>query len=168
MNSETKMIQIYLLEDINDLKYVGSTGMTLVKRLDGHRQNKRSDLACSSKKLNLENCSIIQLEECEEENKKERERFWINKLDTVNARKLNYDDAERTREKYKNDPVYRAKQIAYMRNRRLDPEQAEARKKSDKRYYEKNREKILERQKWQKKQKRLLDAAAAASQQEQE
>ena len=141
------MIQIYLLEDINDLKYVGSTGMTLLKRLDGHRQNKRLDLACSSKQLNLENCSIIQLEECEKENKREREKFWINKLDTVNARKMNYDDAKVKRERYHNDPVYRARQIAYMRNRRLDPERCEKRKETDKKYYDKNRQLILEKQK---------------------
>jgi hypothetical protein len=75
------MVKIYCIEDINDLKYVGSTIMDLNKRLNAHISNKD----CSSRKLNLYNCIIYEIEECEEEERKQREQYWIDKLDCVNS-----------------------------------------------------------------------------------
>tara|TARA_R110002096_G_scaffold411518_1_gene611662 strand:- start:151 stop:567 length:417 start_codon:yes stop_codon:yes gene_type:complete len=77
------MVKIYCLEDINDFKYIGSTIMDLNKRLNAHRSNKD----CSSRNLNLDNCIIYELEECEECVRKEREQYWINKTDCVNLYK---------------------------------------------------------------------------------
>ena len=77
------MVKIYCIEDINDLKYVGKTKMKLSVRLSKHRQNKRLDRRCSSKLLNLENCIIYELDP------KYDERYWINKIDCVNKKKLN-------------------------------------------------------------------------------
>mgnify|MGYP003660513792 FL=1 len=74
------MVKIYCIEDINDLKYVGSTKLLLRQRLAGHKYRKN----CSSNKLNLYNCIIYVLEECSEENRKEREKYWIQKIDCVN------------------------------------------------------------------------------------
>ena len=85
------MVTIYCIEDINDLKYVGSTKMKLSERLYGHISNKRLDRYCSSKKLNLDNCIIYSLESCNESNRKERESYWIDKIDCVNHYKLDYD-----------------------------------------------------------------------------
>ena len=85
------MISIYKIEDINDLAYVGSTGQTLNARLSGHRGDKKNGRYCSSSKLNLDNCIITLLEECSKEERKQREKYWINHLDTVNDRKLDYD-----------------------------------------------------------------------------
>ena len=82
------MIKIYCIEDINDLKYVGSTCQKLSARFSHHKSKKN----CSSTKMNLYNSIIYLLEECDEENRKERERYWINKLDTVNIKKLNAPD----------------------------------------------------------------------------
>tara|TARA_R110000803_G_C11762185_1_gene294088 strand:+ start:111 stop:458 length:348 start_codon:yes stop_codon:yes gene_type:complete len=79
---------IYLIEDINDIKYVGSTPRGLNLRLNEHRYKKKKGLTCSSGQLNLDNCIILILEECDEENRIERERYWINKLDCVNTLKL--------------------------------------------------------------------------------
>ncbi len=88
------MISIYLLEDINDLKYIGSTTLKLNKRLSRHKYSKNNGHYCSSSKLNLDNCIIIELERCNKEDKKERERYYINKIDCVNQRKLNFDQKE--------------------------------------------------------------------------
>jgi hypothetical protein len=98
------MVKIYCIEDINDLKYVGSTKQKLNDRLLSHRSGKRrgeSVRGCSSKHLNLDNCIIYQLEECVEDLRKERERYWINKLDCVNQKKLNGRDMEKQKEQKK-------------------------------------------------------------------
>jgi len=86
------MVTIYCIEDINDLKYVGSTKQTLKTRLTRHRYFKNE---CSSKKLDLDNCKIHSLESCNELNRKERERYWINKIYCVNTNKLNGFDKNR-------------------------------------------------------------------------
>ena len=78
------MVKIYCLEDINDLRYVGSTKQTLEKRKSQHTGSKD----CSSHKLHLQYSIIYLLEECDDENRKEREAYWINKLDCVNQNKL--------------------------------------------------------------------------------
>jgi len=93
---------IYLIEDINDLKYVGKTKNKLTIRMTGHRANKKNDKRCSSAKLNLDYCIIYQLEECSEDLAKEREQYWINKIDCVNIFKLNFNRKEydkKTRER---------------------------------------------------------------------
>jgi len=82
------MVTIYCIEDINDLKYVGSTKQKLNKRLWQHR----TTTTCSSSNLYLDNCKIYSLETCNESNRKERERYWINKLDCINTNKLNFDN----------------------------------------------------------------------------
>ena len=109
------MVTIYCIEDINDLRYVGSTTQKLKRRLTGHRCQK----TCSSSKLNLHNCIIFPLETCEESNRSEREKYWINKLDCVNTNKLNFDKNEYNK-KYANK-----------------------RKQYDKEYYQKRKIKIF-------------------------
>ena len=85
------MYTIYCIEDINDLKYVGSTKQTLKRRLSKHISDKRKKRLYSSSKLDLDNCKIYSLESCNESNRKERESYWINEFDTVNEHKLNFD-----------------------------------------------------------------------------
>ena len=53
------MVSIYCIEDINDLKYIGSTKQTINKRLAGHRVDECRGYAISSNKLNLYNQLII-------------------------------------------------------------------------------------------------------------
>ena len=78
-----KMI-IYCIEDINDLKYIGSTKRNLNIRLTEHRYKKKNNLSCSSKKLNLDNCIIYELEKCDDDKRLEREKYYIQKTDCVN------------------------------------------------------------------------------------
>ena len=85
------MVTIYCIEDINDLKYVGSTTVSLKSRLNRHIRSKRNNERMSSKELNLYNCIIYSLETCNESNRIERESYWINKIECVNRYKLNHD-----------------------------------------------------------------------------
>ena len=115
------MVSIYLIEDINDLKYVGSTTMKLYERLSCHRSDKKSGKNCSSSKLNLYNCIITQLESCDLEQRKERERYYINEIDCVNQRKLNGVDKDKQKEyrqknKDKNKDKYKDKKKEYYQN----------------------------------------------------
>jgi len=80
------MVTIYCIEDINDLKYVGSTTVSLKSRLNRHIRSKRNNERMSSKELNLYNCIIYPLETCDESVRYRTERYWINKIDCVNIR----------------------------------------------------------------------------------
>ena len=78
------MYKIYCIEDINDLKYVGKTKQKLSDRLTDHISDKRNNVFVSSSKLNLYNCIIYTLEECEKDLVKEKEQYWIDNIDCVN------------------------------------------------------------------------------------
>ena len=88
------MTTIYCIEDINDLKYVGSTTQKLNDRLYGHRNDMKIGRNCSSSKLNLYNCIIYPLETCSESDRYEREKYWMDKIDCVNKNKCNFDMKE--------------------------------------------------------------------------
>ena len=95
------MVKIYCIEDINDLRYIGSTSQKyLSRRMSGHKRDKKIGHYCSSSKLNLDNSIIYQLEECSEDLRQEREKYWINKLGIVNYRKLNGQTKENKRKYY--------------------------------------------------------------------
>jgi len=87
-------MKIYCIEDPSGLKYVGSTKKKyLCNRMSEHRADKKSGKGCSSDRLDLKNAKIYVLEECNDNLRKERERYWINEIDCVNVRKLDlYDE----------------------------------------------------------------------------
>jgi hypothetical protein len=88
------MVKIYEIIDCNGLRYIGSTTQKyLCQRLAGHRSNKN----CSSSKLDLDNCHINLLEECDKSVRKEREQYWLDKLKCINNRRSNGTDKERRR-----------------------------------------------------------------------
>ena len=77
--------KIYWIIDINGLKYVGKTHRTLNHRLNGHIADKKYDPnKCSSAKLELDNCEIILLCECEEYEAKYREQYFKDNINCVN------------------------------------------------------------------------------------
>ena len=121
------MITIYCIEDINDLKYVGSTKQNIEVRLTRHRYAKLTNKNCSSKNLNLENCIIYSLETCDETKRLERERYWINQMDCVNQIKLICD-------KKIDQRTYYEKNKEKIRKRKLE-------------YYHKNKDKINQKRK---------------------
>ena len=84
------MVKIYCIEDSNGLKYVGSTIVKLNQRLHKHRYGKE----CSSRELNLYDCKIYTLEECEEEDRKVREQYWIDHTDCVNKNNTSHNRKE--------------------------------------------------------------------------
>ncbi len=128
------MVSIYLIEDCDGLKYVGSTNQTLNIRLSGHRYDKKKDHPCSSKQLNLDDCSITELEKCNEENRIEREKYWINKIDCVNVCKYKYNFDRKEYQKQYNKEYHKQH---YEKNK-------DKKKEYDKQYYGKNKDKKKE------------------------
>jgi hypothetical protein len=113
------MVQIYCIEDINGLKYIGSTKSKLNQRLSHHKCCKK----CMSKKLNLDDCKIYTLEECDDNKRKEREQYWIDNTECVN---------------YQNTIFDRPEYLKKNRDKRL---------KEMKQYRDENKDKINEQQK---------------------
>jgi hypothetical protein len=142
------MVNIYCITDCNGLKYVGSTRQTILKRLSNHRNHKNNNYRyCSSFKLDLDNCEIEVLEECEPEIRYEREKYYINTIDCVNEIKFTFDMKEykkkynkqyneKNREKKNKNAVIYQKQF-YVKNK-------DKIKQYQKQYREKNKEKRKE------------------------
>jgi len=108
------MVLIYCIEDINGLKYVGSTKVNMYRRFRQHYYDSTiSTRSYSSSLLDLLNSEIYELEWCEDSNRKERERYWINKIDCVNYVKLNGLDKQKFKE-------YKKKYDKEKRNKKYD------------------------------------------------
>lgn len=93
-------VAIYCIEDINGLKYIGSTTQELYNRMACHRYEKKNNKYCSSCKLDLYNCKYYVLEKCQESNRKKREKYWINNTNCVNYMKLNFERDKWNRKNY--------------------------------------------------------------------
>ena len=124
------MEKIYLLEDVNGLKYVGRTTLTLNQRFRLHKVDKKRDHTCSSKKLDLDHCerTCIDIADSEEE-AHQLEEFYINSINCVNDHKLNFDRKEY---REKNRDEINKKQKAYREKNKdeINRKQREARKKT--------------------------------------
>ena len=79
---------------IKSFKYVGSTAETLNRRLSNHKADKKLHRNTSSRELDLLNCSIKTIDMCDENNRIKKEKYWINKLDSVNKKRYVYDKVE--------------------------------------------------------------------------
>jgi hypothetical protein len=80
------MVSIYrLFVEGEDLCYVGSTALSLEKRLASHRKNStRENRLCTSHILfYLGEVQIELLESCNDADRKERERYWIENTPNV-------------------------------------------------------------------------------------
>jgi len=86
------MYKIYLLKDINGLEYVGKWDGPLKYRLKKHRYARDKGQYISSQKINLDNCEIILLEECDKSVARKREQYWMNQYpNRVNDRNAIHD-----------------------------------------------------------------------------
>jgi hypothetical protein len=133
------MIKIYCIEDINDLKYIGSTKQTLNERF---YQHKKETKYCSSRKLNLYNSIIYELEECSEEDRDEREQYYIDNIDCVNKNNTIHNRKECTKKWYqKNRDSEIKKSIEYNEKNK------DKIKEYLKEYRKKNKDKINQYQK---------------------
>jgi len=146
---------IYLIEDINDNRYVGSTGeKRLEDRLSTHKRDernyyfeKRKGKGCSSMKLNLHNSVIIPLMKCENDwdIRKIHESHYINNVypECVNENRLNFDRKEHAKKMYK---------IYYRENKEMVNEKARIR-------YQQNKEKKIKQVSlWRDKNKEKVNA----------
>ena len=93
---------VYKIVDDIGLQYIGVTSQHIRHRLKQHKydkDNRRSN--CSSGKLNLDCCQILPIEQNVSINdKKDREKYWINSPVCVNDRKLNGKSKELRRQYY--------------------------------------------------------------------
>lgn len=85
------MATIYIITNkVNGKQYVGATSFALKKRFKEHCHDAKSDrckdrpLYSDMNKYGVENFSIEALEECFEEDRFDRESYWINEFDTYN------------------------------------------------------------------------------------
>ena len=148
------MATIYLIAplpmincDTGDI-YVGSTRQKLAQRWSKHKTDYKRWLDgrhnnCSSfrlfEKYGVENCTIIEIERCDVENRYEREAYWIGWYDSVNQRNSTHDRKEYSK-KYQEENRERIAEYArqhYQQNKEQIAEQK-------RQYYQQNKERIVE------------------------
>jgi hypothetical protein len=129
-------INIYKLScNVTELDYYGSTSETLHRRLQGHVKDykryingeKTSTYTTSYKIIENNDYEIELMERCEEKDKNDRESYYIRNFDCVNKVIPNGTAKER------------------MERWLIDNK--EHKKQQDKEYYEKNRDKCIEKSK---------------------
>ena len=150
---------IYVIEDINDNRYVGSTGeKRLGDRLSTHKRDERNYYfgirkgKCSSMKLNLHNSVIIPLMKCENiwDIRRIHESHYINNVypECVNENRLNLDSKEyyknnkqkmkiHQKKNYQKNKEKKIKQATLWRDKNKDRVNAKRRE-----HYQKNKEKL--------------------------
>ncbi len=144
---------IYLLEDINDNRYVGSTGeLKLNDRLSTHKRDEKEHLFgirnrnCSSMKLNLHNSVIIPLMKCENNKliRKKHESHYINNVypECVNTDRLIIDAKEYRKIYYQENREKKIKQASEWRNNNKEKVNAKRRE-----HYQKNKERLCKQSK---------------------
>ena len=113
------MNKVYCIEDIHKKNYVGITIQTLEARLNNHKQDKKNNYNISSTELDLDNCKIYILEDnISDENKKEREKYWINTIDCVN--KIKFVGRKENLRKYNNSEKNKLNQQRYREKHRQE------------------------------------------------
>lgn len=148
------MEKIYLIEDINSLKYVGRTKEKLNRRLSQHKSDKKRNHRCTSKQLDLENCSIkcIDIADSPEE-AHELEWFYINSIDCVNHLRYNFDKKQHMKEYYQKNKEYQREYQKEYRDKNKD------KKNKDKKYYQKNKDEINRKRRESYQKKKLMNTS---------
>ena len=122
------MYKIYCINHISGLCYIGKTKQSLKVRLCMHRYDRDRGKYCSSQKLDLDNCKMILLEECEKDIASEREQYWMEQY----PNRVNYRNATRS----KKQKIEYNKQYKFNNKERI--------KENDKQYKFNNKERIKE------------------------
>ena len=144
------MVNIYKITDCNGRIYIGSTKSTVAARLCNHLYEKRKARTYySSHKLDLENCEIEVIEECEPEIRYEREKYHIQNTECVNIVKFNcMDKKEYYKQWRENNKEHKMLYTKEWRKNNKETVKAyrEIHKKQQKQYHkqytEKNKDKI--------------------------
>jgi len=143
------MYKIYLIKDINHLEYIGKTTLSLKERLRLHRNDRNRGIYCSSQKLDLDNCVIELLQECDDSISSEIEQHWmqqypnrVNKNNAIYDRKQYY--INNRDEILENKKVYynknKDKKLQYNKQQYIDNK--EKHKLKMKKYHIKNKDKL--------------------------
>ena len=92
------MTLIYkIVDNTNGNIYVGSTNQLLRRRIASHKKHRE----CTSREIiKNNNYDFIIIEECNEENRNEREQYYIDTLSCVNKKKA-FGQVNRQSEEYK-------------------------------------------------------------------
>jgi group I intron endonuclease len=164
-----------LVNSVDNEVYVGSTCLSLAKRLYAHKQKAKQDIERRVYKhlneIGFENVSIVLVEEFPCENKMQlerRERHWIDELKpTLNKRiptrtdkEYRADNAEKQRERQKK---YRAENAEKVREAQAkyyaNAENAEKVREKHAKWYAENAAKIREKQaKYEKENREAINA----------
>lgn len=163
MGGMNSFATIYLLEDINDNRYVGSTSeKDYRQRLHTHRRDKKEyDFGirkgvCSSMKLDLYHCNITPLMKVENDTevRKKWEKHFINNVypECVNTIRFNFDPKVASKNYYEKN-----KEKIIKKNLEWREKNREAYNKKRREYYHKNREKISKQRKENTELKRLAN-----------
>lgn len=147
------MEQIYLIEDINELKYVGRTKKTLNQRLSDHKYDKKRK-NCSSAKLDLDKCTITCIDIADSpQEARELEEFYINSIDCVNHLRYNFDKKQHMKEYYQKNKEYQREYQKEYRDKNKD------KKNKDKKYYQKNKDEINRKRRESYQKKKLMNTS---------
>ena len=163
MGGQNKFARVYLLEDINDNRYIGSTSeLKLDNRLHTHRRDKKEFQlgirvgACSSMKLDLDHCVIIEL--IVVVNTRDERSYWekhyINNVypECINTTRYDYDLDDYHKDYYRKNKTKLNEQVKQYRKKNR-----EAYNKTRREYYNKNKEAITKRRAILREHKRLAN-----------
>ena len=160
MGGMNETATIYLLEDINDIRYVGSTSEKDYRnRLSTHKRDKKEDLLkirkrnCSSMKLDLEHTIIIPLMvvKNDKETRSKWEAHYINNVYPECVNSCRYlGDKGRKKKYYENN-----KEKCIKRSKDWKEDNKEKYNEWRRKYYAENKDKINARRRELRELKRL-------------
>ena len=149
------MNSIYCIEDCHGKKYIGVTKLELKDRLKNHKfhynnMGKYSNGSMASQNLNMNDCEIYVLDTCEDDVRKEKEKYYIENTNCVNRQNNNQEDIEQYKKDIKakidnTDDIkekHRLRKLIYNKNYYV--KNREKRNTTSRKHYENNKEYIRE------------------------
>ena len=115
------VVNIYCIEDCYGEKYIGSTRQTLRKRHSEHKSDKEGRKKnCSSSRLDLTNSEIWLLEKCSEDQRKEKEQYYIDNIECVNKINVNKNICKMNLKKYMKEHYKKNKEQRLKKQKEYD------------------------------------------------